>query len=300
MADTEETEVLTTALEIQTSSLRRYASSLSLKMSPSINNFSRFIDGKYYDLTIEVGDRKWKVHKIVVCAGATSSRRPVMAAFRRVAKERATRGVLSADTAREATFNIIQLPDDDPKAVNALLEYLYGRDFTSLRGKGDEGFDEDAALLVAVFNLADKYVVQSLKDLAKTRFRAPVEDATADGGLPVLIDTVEDAVFDGPGDLQAMLINHLGTSYPKLFDHPDNFKEIHEALARNPMMAYKIAIVSARQRVAGVVHYTCAKSDCPMNAEGFELSKSQSQRCIRCLWWICNATTSPLEPDAEE
>nr|OQO30859.1 hypothetical protein B0A51_01482 [Rachicladosporium sp. CCFEE 5018] len=97
----------------------------------------RFVDGKYADLTIEVGERKWKVHKFIVCSGCDFFAKACDGRF------------------QEATANTIKMPEDDPMAVNALLEYLYTSNFVMPTDpNGAPAYRQQIALIVAVYRLA--------------------------------------------------------------------------------------------------------------------------------------------------
>nr|OQO29842.1 hypothetical protein B0A51_01999 [Rachicladosporium sp. CCFEE 5018] len=224
---------------------------------------SRFLDGKYYDLTIQVGERKWKVHKIIVCAGCEFFAKACDGGF------------------KEATSNIIEMPDDDPKAVNALVEYLYGRDFTQADDKDDNGFDEDIALLVSIFQLADKYMVQPLQGLVEHRIRAKIGGASIKSGVPAIIDAIEDATSDGRDILQDMLIAHISTKHGDVFGVPQDFEALHRAFAKKPMLAYKTATASATKHAATWVMHACSWDHCDGHKVGVEVPRAMVTTWIR-------------------
>ncbi|KAK6429338.1 hypothetical protein LTR95_014518, partial [Oleoguttula sp. CCFEE 5521] len=97
-----------------------------------------FASSKYADLTIEVGERKWKVHKVI-----------------------------------EAKTSVIRLQEDNPDAVNAWLEYLYKRDFTR-----PADFKETLQLCINVCSLADKYQVRGLAKNAEDTLRTHLKSAS--------------------------------------------------------------------------------------------------------------------------
>ncbi|KAH4979754.1 hypothetical protein HBH69_185290 [Parastagonospora nodorum] len=69
--------------------------------------------GKYSDLTITCGDETHKVHKNIVCTRCGFF-------------ERAERFAIG----REAAENAISLPEDEPKIIALLLEFLYTSEYT--------------------------------------------------------------------------------------------------------------------------------------------------------------------------
>ncbi|OQN98588.1 hypothetical protein B0A48_15851 [Cryoendolithus antarcticus] len=216
--------------------------------------------------------------------------------------------VITCLSGMEATSNVIKLPDDDPTAVNALLEYLYGREFIRPADRtGADGFTQDTKLLVAVYRLADKYLMHSLKALAEKRFRITMEGANIDLGIPLMIDEVEDASSDELDSLHAMLINCVPAKFPKAFSIPDKFRMVHQALAKKPMLAYKITLEYATERTATVVRYKCDDKFCPSNMSklcssygaGIDLPKDMYLHRIRCPWESCGGVLDQESLDDE-
>ncbi|OQN95922.1 hypothetical protein B0A48_17759 [Cryoendolithus antarcticus] len=162
----------------------------------------------------------------------------------------------------ETTTGVVKLPDDDPAAVNALLEYLYGRDFSRpSQDNGHIGFKEDILLLIAVFHLAGKYLVQSLENLAETRFQAALQANSLSGYVPDMIDAVDDMTSDGADgadgadNLQKMLITRICASEQDVFGNPEKFKALHTALRDKPMLAYNAALAAAKSRTRKICYY---------------------------------------------
>nr|OQO30861.1 hypothetical protein B0A51_01484 [Rachicladosporium sp. CCFEE 5018] len=182
---TSESAILSSALAEQTTGLK-----------------SRFADGKYADLSIEAGERKWRVHRCIVSSCDFFSK--------------------ACDSGfQETTTGVVKLPDDDPAAVNALLEYFYGRDFSRpSQDNGHIGFKEDILLLIAIFHLAGNYLVQSLENPAETRFQAALQANSLSGYVPDMIDAVDDMTSDGADgadNLQKMLITRICASEQDVF-----------------------------------------------------------------------------------
>nr|OQO29841.1 hypothetical protein B0A51_01998 [Rachicladosporium sp. CCFEE 5018] len=216
----------------------------------------RFVDGKYADLTIEVGERKWKVHKFIVCSGCDFFAEACDGRFK-----------------LEAAANTIKMPEDDPVAVSALLEYLYTSNFVLPTDRnGAPTYRQRIALIVAVYKLADKYVLSELMDLAEEKFNKFTEDGTWETEIPAMVDAVEDTPIDAENALQTTLIQAIASEYSEIFNDPGDYSEIHAALSRRPMLALKAARVWAARRKSRVKSYRCSSRRCIARKNFFEVS----------------------------
>ncbi|KAK9547493.1 hypothetical protein V6Z79_008327 [Aspergillus fumigatus] len=76
------------------------------------------------------------------------------------------------DNFLEGKTGKISLPDDDPEAINIMVQHLYGQNYEDTR-PDLEDYGEDRALLnLKVYAIADKYNITSLEESAKAEFRA--------------------------------------------------------------------------------------------------------------------------------
>ncbi|KAI0096202.1 hypothetical protein GGR51DRAFT_553681 [Nemania sp. FL0031] len=127
---------------------------------------------EYSDLTISCGERRYRVHKALICP-----RSDFFAA--------ACRGDF-----KENREGIVDLPDDDPRAVEMMVYYFYHFRY-DLAETLTEDVDTDASpmpsalvLHVLIYALAEKYNIQGLKASALEEFKAAVtEQWDADGFL---------------------------------------------------------------------------------------------------------------------
>ncbi|KAF4241736.1 hypothetical protein CNMCM8980_002260 [Aspergillus fumigatiaffinis] len=73
----------------------------------------------------------------------------------------------------EAETGKIDLPDDDPEAVNIMVQHLYGQSYKDARANSDASCEKDLAIQDArVYAIADKYNIPLLKECAKGEFKA--------------------------------------------------------------------------------------------------------------------------------
>lgn len=156
--------------------------------------------GEYADLTIKIKDsaKEFRVHRAVVCKQSKFFEAACRGDFA-VSVHRLTSTLVSLETdmKQEAANRFIELEDDDPEIVEIMIKYLYTH-----RYENDEDYDitwppkpidskniisslEANGTLMAttlddhkdpipnclrVFAMADKFLIPSLKDLARARF----------------------------------------------------------------------------------------------------------------------------------
>ncbi|KAI0425897.1 BTB/POZ protein [Xylaria sp. FL1042] len=170
-----------------------------------------YANGEYSDLIITCYGKQYQVHKAIVCP-----RSDFFAA--------ACRGDM-----KEARTGIIDLPDDDPQIIDAMVHYFYHLDYntpsthavkdddtiypsTSLFGKvaihqmethNVNDKDTDIVLHAKVYSLAEKYFINGLKKLALEKFKVAVK------GKLVLDDFLEAAqeVYTSTPDSDRVLRN---------------------------------------------------------------------------------------------
>ncbi|KAK5701415.1 hypothetical protein LTR17_022608 [Elasticomyces elasticus] len=121
--------------------------------APLINALKNaFHNPKHSDLIIRCVDNRWDVHKVIVC-----SQSPVLA--------KACEGAF-----KEAEEGLITLQEDDPRVVEAMLQFIYTLDF-------DDSCHDVDEMPAIVFNVyvhiaADKYDIPALRKLTASKFHA--------------------------------------------------------------------------------------------------------------------------------
>ncbi|KAI5362582.1 Putative BTB/POZ domain-containing protein [Septoria linicola] len=112
-------------------------------------------DSRYADLTITCGERKWRVHKAVVCTRCEFFAKAVDRRF------------------KESTDNIVDLEEDPPKAVAAMMRFLYTDDYDDTVDEADnEEVWKPLPTNIQVHATADKYGLTQLADLAIAKFKS--------------------------------------------------------------------------------------------------------------------------------
>ncbi|KAI7232117.1 hypothetical protein KC330_g6066 [Hortaea werneckii] len=107
-----------------------------------------FETGEYAHMTITCGSRIWRVHKVVVCSRVPFFAKAVAGKF------------------KEARDSCIDLMDDDPGAVDAMLRWLYCGTFHQQLDVGEVLF------LARCYKIADKYLLADFRTTAGQELRA--------------------------------------------------------------------------------------------------------------------------------
>ncbi|OJJ44456.1 hypothetical protein ASPZODRAFT_18648 [Penicilliopsis zonata CBS 506.65] len=137
----------------------------------------QFYSSRFSDMTIVTRFREFKVHRVVVCGQS--------AYFFRLFKGNRT----------ETADNIIRLPDDDPRAVEAMVHYFYGFEYEGKQSDPDS--ISEMLLHVRTYHVAEKYGIPRLKEEVAGNFEESVEYCWDDDDFPTAISeiytgTVED------------------------------------------------------------------------------------------------------------
>ncbi|QDS69513.1 hypothetical protein FKW77_007309 [Venturia effusa] len=104
---------------------------------------------EYADVTITCKGTAVHVHKATIC--------PQSLFFRNACKK---------DSFMEGKTGVIDLPEDEPLAVQALLDFLYTANYVE---------DQDALLHAQVYTLAEKYGLETLRTLALYKLQTDFE-----------------------------------------------------------------------------------------------------------------------------
>ncbi|KAI7250112.1 hypothetical protein KC343_g4893 [Hortaea werneckii] len=117
-----------------------------------------FETGEYADMTITCSGRTWQVHKVVGCSQVPFFAKAVTGKF------------------KESRDSCIDLVDDDPSAVGAMLRWLY---YGTLEVEESKPLGMNTAMfLTRSHKVADKYLLADLRTTASQKLKAKL---TSDG-----------------------------------------------------------------------------------------------------------------------
>ncbi|KAK5116272.1 hypothetical protein LTR85_009244 [Meristemomyces frigidus] len=160
----------------------------------------------------------------------------------------------------EAAERKVDLSGDDPQAVNGMLEYFCKHTYST----------EDAVaagtavaiLHVRVYNLADKYDVQGLKDHTLAEFQPIAEQRWKEKGFA---ESIHEIISEGPetSPLRACVMDMLLDHAVEVLIGDGDLQPVRTAIATLPELVLDIASSLARAhqqttaRIASISQYQC-------------------------------------------
>ncbi|KAK2803049.1 hypothetical protein FQN50_007130 [Emmonsiellopsis sp. PD_5] len=110
----------------------------------------------FSDLVIKTREKEHKVHKIIICGQSTVFSR-----------------MLSGDW-KEANEGVVNLMDDHPIAIEAMINFMY-----TLKYYNEDDKESKSALFhTRVYEVAEKYQMESLKELAQEKIEEILTDSS--------------------------------------------------------------------------------------------------------------------------
>jgi len=196
--------------------------------------------GQFSDLTVKCNSKSFKVHRCIVC--------PQSAFF-----SKALNGEF-----KEASSQVVDLHDDDPLIVEKMLCYLYEGDYEddppktipkrhkSLSSKDEKSTPETAAHINArMYNIGDKYVIQGLMDLAKSKFESVIANGFDDTNFISIMAFVYSTDIPGGSGLRDFITKHAVERLSSLKDRP----ELLEVLQAQPDLTFELLQVTMKRVV---------------------------------------------------
>ncbi|OJZ80027.1 hypothetical protein ASPFODRAFT_38456 [Aspergillus luchuensis CBS 106.47] len=134
-------------------------------LSASIKSY--FLSSAFSDLTIHTKDQEFKVHRLVICGQSEYFSR------------------LCQGDWKETADNAVHFEEDDPRAIEAMVHFMYGFDYDS--SGSQHGRISPMLFSIRVYNIADKFVVPQLKQLAKEKFETIIQTCWQMDDFPTAI-----------------------------------------------------------------------------------------------------------------
>ncbi|KAK4900857.1 hypothetical protein LTR27_002040 [Elasticomyces elasticus] len=221
--------------------------------APLINALKNaFHDPKHSDLIIRCADNRWDVHKVIVC-----SQSPVLA--------KACEGAF-----KEAEEGLITLQEEDPRVVEALLQFIYTLDFDD----SCHDVDEMPAIVftVDVHIAADKFDIPGLRKLTASKFRAYALTKWDTAGFAEAAALVFNAGIAVEKSLRESVVTIATKNAKQLLGQDEVGKRFHAVASATPALAVALWQRQVEEKTEGAA------------ADEVEETKRQGYRCpvMRC------------------
>ncbi|KAB8249751.1 BTB/POZ protein [Aspergillus flavus] len=221
-------------------------------LSASIKKF--FISSDFSDMTICTADQEFKVHRLIVCGQS--------AYFSRLFKANWT----------ESVDNKIQLKSDDPRAVEAMVHFMYGFEYDS--SGSDLGRVSPMLFNINVYQVADKFEVPQLKQKAKDKFETIARTCWEMDDYPIAISEAYQRTHKGDRGLRDILVSISHEHLEKLLENED-FRTVLEEV-----LGFAADLVRHSPGNTGVKKYCCP--NCNFNWMLGHSAGNISYRCPKC------------------
>ncbi|KAJ5549655.1 BTB/POZ protein [Penicillium frequentans] len=208
-------------------------------MTASIQSF--FQSAQFSDLVIKTEEQEFKVHRLIVCGQSEY--------FARLYKANWT----------ETTENMIHLKDDDPRAIEAMIHFMYGFDYDS---SGND-FSRVSPMLfnIKVYQVADKYFVPQLKQRAKDKFGQIARTCWQMDDFPVAIAEAYQCTQKNDRDLRELLVKISQDHIAELTENEKFCSILQETIG----FAADLTLSLCRERALTKDHHKYYCSTCSEN-----------------------------------
>ncbi|KAE8368636.1 BTB/POZ protein [Aspergillus caelatus] len=220
-------------------------------LSASIKRF--FISSDFSDLTICTADQEFKVHRLIVCGQS--------AYFSRLFKANWT----------ESVDNKIQLSSDDPRAVEAMIHFMYGFEYDS--SGSDLGRVSPMLFNINVYQVADKFGVPQLKQKAKDKFETIARTCWDMDDYPIAISEAYQRTHKEDRGLRDILVSISREHLDKLLENED-FRTVLEEV-----LGFAADLVQHPTGNNGVTKYRCPSCKLKWMLES---SAGSNYMCPKC------------------
>lgn len=126
-------------------------------------------------------------------------------------------------TIQEVTDNAIRLEEDDPRAMEAMIHFMYGFNYDS--SGSDRGRTSPMLFNVNVYQTGDKYDIPNLKKQAKEKFAVALKNCWEMDDFPVAIAKAYSTTVASDRGLRDLLIETCLEHIDELLGN-DDFKQV--------------------------------------------------------------------------
>lgn len=132
-----------------------------------------YTSGAFSDLVVVCNGVEYKVHKLVLCSQSDFFNKACGPNFKvsRLQPRLLHVACKHTDCQKEGVDGKINLIDDDPLAVDAMLHYLYHFDYEEYSEPRQPNNAAAMMFSIRVYNIANKYLINPLKQIATKNFR---------------------------------------------------------------------------------------------------------------------------------
>lgn len=217
-----------------------------------MDTFSSLDDDSHADLTLVSCAKEYSAHRVIVCPQSSVIARKLLSKFR------STKQDPSCDSCGVTPRHRFDFSQDDPRAVDCLIQYFYRQDYQSgYRGLATkdsspgetEGtippphLDEDSiddsypTFHVRVYALAEFYEVPALKELALEKFNKVIQDSSRLGRLLDGVEEAYESTIEEDRGLRDAVVDFF-------YNHSDlvDEKQVRETIQKTKSLSYDLFI----------------------------------------------------------
>lgn len=221
---------------------------------------SRLLEtGQGSDMTITCKGNVFKVHSAIVASRSDFFATACWGHFKVGVGLRIQRDKTNKLTQQEAEDHCIDLPDDDPAAVDTMLQYLYSLNYSSKEGSllmcSDERLGQvpfpQLAFHIATYHMGDKYGIHGLKGMASEKFAAALK---WDAGRPFssisarALAIVISRIYDSTSESDNGLRHHILGFAKRHLEHLLALEDFKTVLAEIPEFSYQLLVQEVESR----------------------------------------------------
>ncbi|RYP78958.1 hypothetical protein DL770_006798 [Monosporascus sp. CRB-9-2] len=168
----------------------------------------------------------------------------------------------------------MDLEEVDVNVVEAMLRFMYHFDYNNIHGASTMVFNAQ------VYSLADKYIIPTLKDQAREKFRTAISTGWAMDDFPLAIAEVYNSTPESDRGLRDPTVEIARTNINKLRGN----ELFRDALKEIPTFAAEMVISVSENMKGQTTQKTQKTYECPNchNRMNAALSEGSYYYCINC------------------